>query len=306
MNQDATLQDICAQQIQRWLDDGWLLSSITAAELHQATDLPYTQCLEALRNFTQATDETTTPSALVPPPPAALQDIFRQSQQLIWQSFYQDKQEALDQLQQAFSHEKTQLQQMADERLAMIVKLEQKLAAKDTASPDHKEEKSHVKLLEAEQRLEEEARFIKSQEEEVIRLRKQLADTEQSRAELEQQLSREKEDNVLSHDQTAEQARAISQLNQQITDYEQELSLLKSQLNAAEQKASRHQDELQKEQQSLNQALTLSDEQAKEISELSRKLDAAEQEYLRVMGLYQDAKKQGTQLQKELKKIKGR
>jgi len=62
-------------------------------------------------------------------------------------------------------------------------------------------------------------------------------------------------------------------------------------------------DELRKEQASLAQALDLSNEQAKEVAELSKRLDAAEQEYLRVSTLYRDAKKQGSELQKELKAL---
>ncbi len=369
MNQDANLRDICAQQIQRWLDDGQLLSSITAAELHQATEAPYTQCLEALRNFTPGgTVSTAAVSSSVPPPPAALQEVFRQSQQQIWQTLWREQQHALDQLKQNFSHEKKQLQQTADERLAMIEKLEQSLSEKDASiaemqdkfhqqlsliqeleqhnhelarerdeqkfntdqlkrQVDEKEqeilqleqsikqahedarlqeEKSRADIREVEQLVAERSHYTKSQEEEVIRLQKQLADAEKSYAKLELQLSSERADNAWSRDLSTEQAREISQLSQQLNEYETQISLLKSQLKAADQKMAHHQEELRKEQQTLNQALTLSDEQAKEIAELSRRLDAAEQEYLRVTNLYQEAKRQGSQLQKELKGMLGR
>lgn len=368
MNQDANLQDICAQQIQHWLDNGQSLSEITAAELHQATELPYTQCLEALRNFRPANETALPTSSSIPPPPAALQEIFRQSQQQIWQTLWQEQQLALDQLQQTFSHEKKQLLQTADERLAMIEKLEQTLSEKDagiaaqqnkfqeqlsliqeleqqnlelsrerdelsrrldqlerqldekvrdiaqleqTLQETHEEarqqaEKSRTEIQEVEQLVAERSHYTKSQEQEVIRLQQQLADAEKAYAKLELQLSSERADNAWSRDLSTEQAREISQLSQQLKAYEQEISLLKSQLKAADQKASQHQEELRKEQQMLNQALTLSDEQAKEISELSRKLHAAEQEYLRVTNLYHEAKKQGGQLQKELKGMLGR
>lgn len=367
MNQDANLQEKCAQQIQRWLDEGQLLSSITAAELHKATEAPYTQCLDALRNYSSPS-RSTVASGSLPPPPAALLEVFRQSQQQIWQTIWREQQDALEQLKLNFALEKKQLQQTADERLSMIEKLEHSLVEKDKTVSDQqekfhqqlhliqeleqlnhevtrerdelkfntdqlkrqlddkdsiieqleqalthtreevrqKEEKARADIREVEQLVAERAHYTKTQEQEVVHLQQQLADAEKNYAKLELQLSSEKADNAWSRDLSTEQAREITQLSQQLQEYEQEISLLKSQLKASDQKMAHHHDALCKEQEALNQALNLSDEQAKEIAELSRKLDAAEQEYLRITTLYQDAKKQGSQLQKELKGMLGR
>ncbi|MDX1399016.1 MAG: DNA-binding protein, partial [Oceanospirillum sp.] len=143
MNQDANLQDICTQQIQRWLDEGQTLSAITAAELHQATGVPYTQCVEILHSYTPGGASAS--ASQTPPPPAALQEVFRQSQQQIWQTIWQEHQHALEQLKQNFAHEKKQLQQTADERLSMIEKLEQNLSEKDT-NISELQEKFHQQL----------------------------------------------------------------------------------------------------------------------------------------------------------------
>lgn len=366
MNQEANLHDICTQQIQRWMDEGRALSSITAAELHQGTDAPYTLCLETLRNFTPQNHSSSSIGA--PPPPAALQEVFRQIQQQIWQTVWREQQDALDQIRLSFSHEKQQLQLTAEERLSMIEKLEQALSEKDRSITDlqgkfhqqlalfqeveqhnhelvrerdeqkfeaeqlkrqleesrleseqlqvtlkhvreegrQKEEKALADLREVEQLVAERAQYTKNQELEVIRLEQQLADAEKKYSKLDLELSSEKADNAWAKDLSTEQAREINQLSQQLGEYEQEISLLRSQLKSGEQKVLHYQDEVRSEQNALSQALSLTDEQAKEIAELSRKLDAAEQEYLRVSTLYQEAKKQGTQLQKELKALLGR
>ncbi|WP_139363657.1 hypothetical protein [Oceanospirillum linum] len=107
------------------------MSSISAAQLHQKTSAPYTQCVEILRNFTPAQAKKT--AADIPPPSEALKKVFQQNQRQLWQAFWQEHKAEIDTLTQGFSDEKKQLVQTADERLEMIKTLEQSLSEKESS-----------------------------------------------------------------------------------------------------------------------------------------------------------------------------
>ncbi len=227
MNQDANLQDVCKQQIQRWLDEGYTLSSISAAELHQKTSAPYTQCVEILQNFTPNKIKKNLND--IPPPPEALKKVFQQNQRQLWQAFWQEHKAEIDKLTHSFSHEKKQLLQTADERLEMIKTLEQSLSEKESslrklqknsspAAPKTQQQDSASHIKEVKQL----NRQISDYKDEIARLKDQVKASEAQVSYDPEALRKEQESLARALELSDEQAKEITELSRKLDTAEQE------------------------------------------------------------------------------------
>lgn len=133
MTSKKTILDACTRQIDQWMSEGRIISSMTAGQLHLATGEPYSQCADVLQQFLNLAPKTEQASEAIEDFGQRVQSLQRQALTQLVKLHEQEKQRAVAEakagLQQELQQKLEQLQQLADERFEVITQLETQATA---------------------------------------------------------------------------------------------------------------------------------------------------------------------------------